>query len=1208
MSRRFRFQLVLALVVLALSTGTAQATNVLTATPSAITVSCNTATGPAAAATVTIKPVTALTGASTIAVTLAAPGGGIQVTPPQSQTLNAANSAAGITYSFVLPNGCVGVTAGPQTLQFKQGGTNDVTVTATVSLTATTSGLAPSPAAVTVTCVKSGSTYTPGAAQTVAVTSTATGGTAFTVDNSGTPLPAWLSVSPMGGGTATGSAVNLSFAALSPCNSLSVGGSTTATVHLLNAPGPDKTIPVTIQVLNPSPLTASVSPANLSYTKGSGTPAHVDVNFTASSASFFTVDTTSLPIWLTVDSTSGTTPKSIRFSTTSIADNLALGTYSGSVRLKVSGYGDLSVPFNLLITNPAPRLSIAGGTTQNVTWTVGSAPPSVTITAVSTDSPIAYSITTGGTLAPVIAPGLLQGLAYSFGTPIPVTFSPLVFAGAQPGDVLTGTVTFTWGNPVSTIVVTINVRVQSAGATITAITPASLPTAASGSTFNVVLTGSGFVPSSDPTQKTKVGIVSSNVLITDTNIAVNVVNSSSIILTITAPVVADQYLPFSPSGNGGAVSLGVCNPLGTNCSVPTGTATLTIGSIPIVQAITSASSFIEVNPGSNPNIAPYDIISIFGSNFCSSGGSGCSSSQVLYGSPDPVTHTYPTSLSPDPSGATQRNLTVTFQTHASTPVVIATGHLLFATNNQINLVAPSQLFASIGNPVDVVVSFGYGSSSNMLSSVAYSINVVSSDPGVFTVGSDGQGSGAILATNWSLISANAPAGMRSNANDSDTIQIYMTGLGVPDSSADNGSAGAGPAAVWSTDCASIASFLTSLNTITGASPALTTLDGVVLSDQWINTYRLVPCIGSSSSALPSVMIGGQPALVSFAGWVADSIAGLYQVNAQLPPTTAASGTFTTAAGASVATITAPVQLPVVVTSNNHSSQPGVTVWVTPRLKVVAPTALTGTAGIAWASSNNRVLASEGSPTYSYAITSGLLPSGLVINAGNGAISGTPAANTAGSYLVTVTATDSASVPVTGTVTFTLQIGAGLVLNAPGAPFTGTFGTANASLLTVVATGGAFPYTYAITSPSPVPNGLTIGSSSGVVGITNTFPAGTYQLTVTATDSASVTGTITFSIAVALELSHNTVSSVTAASGGTITTISTLGNTGTVGYTVDATSAGRGFAIDASGHLTYTPGSLSSGSYSVTVTATDGTAPTGASSAGTAQIVISVTLT
>ena len=62
----------------------------------------------------------------------------------------------------------------------------------------------------------------------------------------------------------------------------------------------------------------------------------------------------------------------------------------------------LALPVSLLVTNPAPRLSVAGGTTQNISWTVGSASPQVTITAVSSDSPIAYSITTGGTLAPVI--------------------------------------------------------------------------------------------------------------------------------------------------------------------------------------------------------------------------------------------------------------------------------------------------------------------------------------------------------------------------------------------------------------------------------------------------------------------------------------------------------------------------------------------------------------------------------------------------------------------------------------------------------------------------------------------------------------------------------------------------------------------------------------------------------------------------------------
>ena len=193
---------------------------------------------------------------------------------------------------------------------------------------------------------------------------------------------------------------------------------------------------------------------------------------------------------------------------------------------------------------------------------------------------------------------------------------------------LTGTVTITSGSPVSTIVVTINITVQSPGATLTSLTPSSLPTAVPGSTFTVTLTGANFVSGSLPTQKTVVGIIPTNgtTISTDTNFSYAVLNPSNISLTITVPTLTDGNLPFAVGGVGGPVVIGVCNPGGATCSIPTGQQTLTIAPGPIIQAVTSASSFTEAAPGSSPTTSAYDILSVFGANFCSSGGTGCGSS------------------------------------------------------------------------------------------------------------------------------------------------------------------------------------------------------------------------------------------------------------------------------------------------------------------------------------------------------------------------------------------------------------------------------------------------------------------------------------------------------------------------------------------------------------------------------------------------------
>ena len=1199
--RKIGSRAVVALLGLTACMGSMQAAIVLTATPNPVSINCDPG-GSSTTATIVVKPVANLTGSTSISVGLGTLPSTLQVTPPGATVLNTSTQAAGLTYTIALAssvNSCSGLPPSV-TFNFKAGTATDVLVTVQIGSV----GLTATPALTTLTCTKVGSSYTPGQAQTISVTSTTLGGTTvpFSIDTSAT---SWVSASASSG-TASSTASTFTLSAAAGCGAFAAGTSHSGTISVKVTAEPTilKTINVVLNIVGPSPLTFSPTAPSLSYVKGSGAPGKVTVALTSSNspAPFFRVNTGTIPSWLSVDSTSGNTPRNLTFSSTTLADTLPQGTYAANVAVSVSGSADAVIPITILITNKAASLTVAEGTTRNINWVQGSSLPTPFITAVSSDSPIPYTVTTGGTLAPIVSPSQQSGLAYNFGSQIGVTFDPVLFASAEPGQVLTGTVSLTWGTPKATIVVTFNITVQSAGATVTGISPAGLPTATAGQTFQVTLTGSGFVPGTDPTQKTKVGIVVGNTLVSDTNISTNVLNASNMILTITVPSTADANLPFSPSGNGGSVTLGVCNPVGGTCTIPTGTVTFTIGNNPIIQAVTSASAFIQVAPPALQTVAPYDMASIFGTNFCSSGGTGCSSTQVLYGTPSAGLLQYPSSLSPDPTGATQRNLTVGFYQHGTT-TLIANATLLFATNNQINVVVPSAISGTAS--VDMIVNFGYGTGTTMKSSAPITLAVADTNPGLFTIGQDGQGSGAILDAKWNLVSSSNPGAMRSTGSDSDTLALYLTGLGIPDSTADNANTGG---SAWSADCVSPATFLSSLNATAQAS--LTTLDGVVIQSGLLNSGRFVPCVTSSSANVPTVTVGGVSATVVYAGWVADTIAGLYQINVKLPATGA--GTFTTSTGATVSSITAPVQLPLVVTANAKSSQPGVVVWVAPRLLVTAPSALSGTVGVLWPTSGNSVVASEGTAAYRYALTSGLLPAGLSLNPTSGAITGIPAANTAGTYTVTVTATDSANVPVTGTATFTLTVAGGLyVTNSGTSPFQYVFGTAHAGVTTVTATGGTYPYTYAITAPASIPTGMTV-SASGVVGVTALTPAGTYDVTVAATDSDAtpLTGSANFTIVEDLHVVNGgSVSAVTNGNAGAITgALTTTGQTGTVAYSLDATTAALSWVTinSSTGAVSVTASSVA-GTYPVTVTATDSTMAPGSTANATGTYTFNMTI-
>jgi large repetitive protein len=153
-------------------------------------------------------------------------------------------------------------------------------------------------------------------------------------------------------------------------------------------------------------------------------------------------------------------------------------------------------------------------------------------------------------------------------------------------------------------------------------------------------------------------------------------------------------------------------------------------------------------------------------------------------------------------------------------------------------------------------------------------------------------------------------------------------------------------------------------------------------------------------------------------------------------------------------------------------------------------------------------AANGIAPYSYAVSAGALPAGLVLNPATGALSGTP--TVAGGFSFSLRATDSTggtAAAVTNTYTLTLAAPA-IVVTPPSLPG-GNFGLAYQQALS--AAGGTAPYVFTL-SAGALPGGLNLGSTGMLSGRPSV--AGSFSFTVTVTDAYGFRGSREFTMAVA----------------------------------------------------------------------------------------------
>ncbi|WP_404339791.1 putative Ig domain-containing protein [Sphingomonas sp. MMS12-HWE2-04] len=268
---------------------------------------------------------------------------------------------------------------------------------------------------------------------------------------------------------------------------------------------------------------------------------------------------------------------------------------------------------------------------------------------------------------------------------------------------------------------------------------------------------------------------------------------------------------------------------------------------------------------------------------------------------------------------------------------------------------------------------------------------------------------------------------------------------------------------------------------------------------------------------------------------------------------------------------------------------------------IAPTTLpSGTPGVAY---SQALTASGGTAPYSYAVTAGALPGGLTLSP-TGTLGGTP--SSAGTFSFTVTATDSStgSGPYAGTRAYSVTVGTPtIVVDTTSLP---NATVAAAYSQTVTASGGTAPYSFAITAGA-LPAGVNLSTGGTLSGTPSA--GGTFNFTITATDSSGGSGPYSGSRALSLTVTAPTIALAPAAlPNATVATpysqaITASGGTAGYSYAVTAGALPAGLTLSPTGTLSGT--ATASGTFTFTVTATDSSTGTGAPYTGSRAYSLTV---
>ncbi|MEZ5416175.1 MAG: putative Ig domain-containing protein [Vicinamibacterales bacterium] len=247
------------------------------------------------------------------------------------------------------------------------------------------------------------------------------------------------------------------------------------------------------------------------------------------------------------------------------------------------------------------------------------------------------------------------------------------------------------------------------------------------------------------------------------------------------------------------------------------------------------------------------------------------------------------------------------------------------------------------------------------------------------------------------------------------------------------------------------------------------------------------------------------------------------------------------------------------------------------------TSAAGTTFVAGSAGSFTVTAAGGPPP---AISlAGSLPAGVTfVNNGNGTatIAGTPNAGSGGSYPVTLTATNGVGTPATQN--FVLTVNQAPAITSANAV---SFSLNTASTFTVTATGVPAP---TISVTGALPAGITVtpnGNGTATIGGTTAGPAGTYPLSIQASNGVGTPATQNFTLTITTCTVVNILPAAGALTAGTYNVAYSQLFTATGGsghaFSISAGALPPGLTLSSGGSLTGTPSTT--GTFNFTVSAT-----------------------